>query len=136
MTTIAYDGMNVVADRYWTTCYGDKLFEVDGKIVGYTGPAVYYSRVVEYFTGGVKTPDLGDDAEVLVVDRHTGRVWLYDNEMDSIETEAPVAIGTGYQIAMGFMLGGGNAEGAVRAAAEFDPFTKLGGGITEYKVRG
>ena len=47
--------------------------------------------------------------------------------MDSIETEAPVAIGTGYQIAIGFMLGGGNAEGAVRAAAEFDPFTKLGG---------
>ena len=63
-------------------------------------------------------------------------MWLYDNEMDSIETEAPVAIGTGYQIAMGFMLGGGNAEGAVRAAAEFDPFTKLGGGMTEYKVRG
>lgn len=136
MTTIAYDGLNVVADRYWTTCYGDKLFEADGKIIGYTGPAVYYSRVVEYFTGGVEPPDLGDEAEVIVIERKTGRVWLYDNEMDSIETEAPVAIGTGYQIAMGFMLGGGDAEGAVRAAAEFDPFTKMGGGITHYKLRG
>jgi hypothetical protein len=107
---------------------------VDDKIIGYTGPAHLYQRVVDYFTSGGDIPDIEDEGEVMVVCRKTGRVWLYDNEMDGLETEAPVAIGTGFQIALGYMLGGGNAEGAVNAAAEFDPFTKMGGGMTLFAL--
>lgn len=136
MTTIAYDGTNVVADRYWTTCYGDKLSVVGALIVGYTGPAHLYQRVLDYLSSGGDPPDLSDDAEVLVVDTTTGLATLYDYEMDALQVEAPVAIGTGFQIALGCMLGGGTAIQAVRAAAEFDPFTKLGGGITVFSNRG
>mgnify|MGYP000866684203 FL=1 len=135
MTTIAYDGTSIVADRYWRTCYGDKLSEVGGKYIGFTGPAHLYQQVLDYFTSGGDPPDLDTDAEVIVVDARTGEVWLYDHEMDQLKTEAPVAIGNGYQIAMGYMFGGGNAEGAVKAAAVLDPHTKMDGGITEYKVK-
>lgn len=136
MTTVAYDGNTVAADRYWGTCYGDKLSVVGTSIIGYTGPAHMYQRVLDYLSSGGDPPDLSDDAEVLVVDTTTGRATLYDNEMDALQVEAPIAIGTGFQIALGCMLGGGNSMQAVKAAAEFDPFTKLGGGITAFSKKG
>ena len=103
-------------------------------IIGYTGPSHLYQRVLDYFQGGGDPPELDDDAEVMVVDTKTGEVRLFDHEMDELTVEWPVAIGTGYQIALGFLLGGGDAAGAVRAAAEFDPHTKLTGGITTFEA--
>jgi len=124
VTTIAYDGSSVCADRYWGSCYGDKLTIVENKIIGFTGPARMYTRVVEYFTSGGEEPDIDND-EVLVVDIESGQAVLYTGKMDPLEMDCPVAVGSGYAFAMGAMATGATAEEAIKIASLYDPGTKV-----------
>jgi len=135
MTTIAYDGKSVVADRFWGTCYGDKLTQVGDKIVAFTGAGYMYNRVIEYFTTGGDPPALGDRNEVLVVDINTGQAVLYDNDMDPLEVDCPVAIGTGAMAALGVMAQGGDAMDAVLLAATIDASTKVDQGVSQLYVQ-
>lgn len=134
MTTISYDGKSVVADRYWSCCYGDKLALVGDKIIGFTGSARMFNRVVEYFTSGGKEPNIGDD-EVLVVDVVTGQAALYTGKMDPIEVDCPIAVGSGYAFAMGAMAHGADAEEAVKIAALYDPSTKVDDCVSQLYVQ-
>lgn len=134
MTTVAYDGKTIAADRFWGTCYGDKLVRVGNLAIGFCGSAKMFNRVVEYFTSGGDPPALGDDNEALVVDLVTGTARLYDGDMDWIDVDAPVAIGSGRAYAIGYMHQSMNAVGAVFAAATFDAATKVCHGITTFEV--
>jgi len=134
MTTVCYDGATIAADRFWGTCYGDKLVRVGDLAIGFTGTAKMFNRVIDYFTTGGDPPALDDTNEVLVVNLATGKATLYDGDMDPLEVDAPVAVGTGRAYAMGYMFLSVNAKGAVFAAATFDAGTKTDHGITTFEV--
>ena len=134
MTTVCYDGATIAADRFWGTCYGDKLVRVGNLAIGFAGSSKMFNRVIDYFTSGGDPPALEDANEVLVVDLTTGKSTLYHWDMDPLEVDAPIAIGSGQEYAMGYMLLSLNAEGAVRAAALYDAGTKVDYGITTFEV--
>lgn len=106
---------------------------VDNKIIGFTGPARMYNRVVEYFTSGGEEPDIDND-EVLVVDVETGQALLYTGKMDPMEMDCPVAVGSGYAFAIGAMAAGATALAAVEVAATYDPGTKIDCGTSQLYV--
>lgn len=134
MTTICYDGATIAADRFWGTCYGDKLVRVGDLAIGFTGTAKMFNRVIDYFTTGGDPPALGDDNEVLVVNLATGKATLYDGDMDPLDVDAPVAVGTGRAYALGAMAQGADAMDAVLLSASFDAGTKTDRGITTFEV--
>lgn len=133
MTTIAYDGATVAGDRFWGGCYGDKVVRIGNLIIGFTGEAKNFNRVKDYFQSGGDEPDIGE-CDVLVVDAVTGKARVYDGEMDPLDVDVPIAVGSGAHIALGVMWTGKSAEAAVRAAAVFDPNTKTDHGITAFEV--
>lgn len=134
MTTVAYDGKTIAADRFWGTCYGDKLVRVGNLAIGFCGSAKMFNRVVAYFTSGGDPPALGDDNEALVVNLVTGCARLYDGDMDWIDVVAPVAIGSGRAYAAGAMAMGASACGAVMLAGTLDAATKTDQGFTSFDI--
>lgn len=136
MTTVCYDGATIAADRFWGTCYGDKLVRVGNLAIGFCGSAKMFNRVVEYFTSGGDPPALGDDNEALVVDLVTGTARLYDGDMDWIDVDAPVAIGSGRAYATGAMAQGADAVDSVLLSAVHDAATKADHGVTSFDVGG
>ena len=93
-----------------------------------------FNRVIDYFTTGGDPPALDDTNEVLVVNLATGKATLYDGDMDPLEVDAPVAVGTGRAYAMGAMSQGADAMDSVLLAATFDAGTKVDHGITAFEV--
>lgn len=134
MTTIAYDGATIAADRFWGTCYGDKLVRVGDLAIGFTGTAKMFNRVIDYLTAGGDPPALDDTNEVLAVNLATGKATLYDGDMDPLDVDAPVAVGTGRAYALGAMAQGADAMDAVLLSASFDADTKTDHGITTFEV--
>lgn len=126
MTTVIYDGNRVVADRFWGTFYGTKLKRIGNNIIGFTGEARYFNRVMDYFQSGGTPPNIGD-CEVMVVDTTTGAVRIYDSEMDPVDADFPIAIGSGGRVAQGAMDAGADAVEALHIAATWDHNTKVEG---------
>ncbi len=92
-----------------------------------------FNRVVEYFTTGGDPPNISED-EVLVVNKVTGQATLYDGDMDPLDVDYPVAVGSGYGLAMGAMIAGETAYTAIIVAAEYDKGTKIDHGITSIPI--
>lgn len=92
-----------------------------------------FNRVVEYFTTGGDPPHIEDD-EVLVVNKVTGQATLYDGDMDPLDVDYPVAVGSGWGVALGVMLAGKNAYDAIVLASEYDKGTKIDHGITSIPI--
>lgn len=133
MTCVSYDGKSIVADRYWGGVYSNKLVKLnDGSILGYTGCAKNFQRVIDYFNGGGETPDV-EDADILRV-LPDGRAVMYDNQMDPLDVDVPIAVGSGATYALGVMWHGGDAYEAVLCAATFCPNTKVDRGMTSFEI--
>jgi len=88
---------------------------------------------MDYFQSGGEPPDIGD-CEVLVVDVTTGKARFYDSEMDPVDVDPPIAIGSGGRVAIGAMQAGADAREAVHIAARWDPNTKVDCGINTAEV--
>lgn len=63
----------------------------------------------------------------MVVDTTTGAVRIYDSEMDPVDADYPIAIGSGGRVAQGAMDAGADAVEALHIAATWDHNTKVEG---------
>lgn len=135
MTTIATDGKTMAGDGL--TVNGrdivvgtsrQKVFRLDnGGIYGACGNAREVIDLMEWLNGRrEKEPDLKDISALVI--RPDGSLVIYNDSVTCISAEAPTAIGTGSQVAMGAMAAGASPVEAVRLACERDVFS--GGEIT------
>lgn len=130
MTTIASDGVTVVADGRGvsgTTIVSEgreKLRRIGRKIYAFSGayglmdPVIYWER-----DGQEAAPALGEQEWELAV-FEIGRVTYYCSAVPfPVLYGYPFALGTGADFAMGAMLAGASPERAVKIAASRDTHT-------------
>lgn len=136
MTTIACDGKSMAGDgqrEMRGTISTRRALKVrrlqDGSIVGTSGDVALGAKLTEWLDVGGEAPKLepesGFNALRLMPD---GRILLYDKHCHPSMIEAPIAIGSGMDLAIGAMLAGKSVCEAVEIAATRDPGT--GGEIT------
>lgn len=135
MTTIAWDGRFLVADRQATDGYGHKrdaskiLPLKDGRIFAGCGDWWDVQRVHQYLNGVGSKPESKDSAGTI------GMLWApKEGRMHTVAsvggeivmmpiTESRFAIGSGREYALAAMACGKNAAEAVEIAHVFDAFT-------------
>ena len=128
MTTIAYDGTTLAADRRSTdanakrcgVCCKVTRMDIPGLGPCRVGAAGEYPSIGA--AAGTVEPNEGTD--LLAVDSR-GRAWVKLGKSTWMRAPRPrtCAIGSGRDIAMGAMLAGADAAQAVRIAAKVDPCT-------------
>ena len=138
MTTIAWDGKTLVADRRINAngiADGEMTKVVkrkkDGALCATAGTAALAAEFQRWFLNGEKgqRPPLkvDDNTASCLIIRPSGALIVHDylgwHEMHTKYT----ALGTGWEIALGAMSAGTTAEEAVRIAAKLDGVT--GGGL-------
>jgi ATP-dependent protease HslVU (ClpYQ) peptidase subunit len=129
VTTVACDGKRMASDGYISA--GDVLVETnyrkvhkleDGRILGFAGNGYNWEPVIDYFKSTAKNkkwPTISGNSSILLLEPN-GRCLLYDNEGRSFERTVPVAIGSGWQFALGAMDNGASVEEAVLIASKRD----------------
>lgn len=147
MTTVAWDGRSIAADRRMVgegiASTTGKLFKLkNGCILSGAGYLDQVLEVAAWINGGCKEDkkpkfpeDLNEGSSLLLVDpkgRAYYLTWPYLRRLQINEKFA--AIGSGSHFAMGAMAAGADARQAVAIAARFDPNT--GGGVNVLRVRG
>lgn len=133
MTTIAWDGKTLAADRMCTD--GNQKFSVTkitkhgDELIGYSGGLSRCKEILEWYTGERKPTDFpkgaDDDYSELFVVRD-GKVFLYGDKNPIEPEESKFAVGSGAAYALAAMHCGLDAEGAIEVASKFDPGTGLG----------
>lgn len=134
MTTIAFDGKTLAADKQITIGNmretTSKLYMVEGKAIGIAGDAVRAMEIISWMLKKRKgkKPELGEDecVEFLVVDLKTGQSWVTDNSLALLPYHAPCAIGSGSMAAVAVMKMGFDAVKAVEVASLVDACTGCG----------
>jgi ATP-dependent protease HslVU (ClpYQ) peptidase subunit len=146
MTTIATDGITIAADSL--TTYGNergrrpakKLHvrtRLDGtRIFAFSGAASMAIPVIEWFEAGAVAKDgvSGTDKEpwlMLVLDRE-GMFNVYSGAPYVLPFDAPFAIGSGGDYALGAMMHGATAAESVGVAAKLDITT--GGDVQVFNI--
>jgi len=158
MTTIAYKDACMVSDSQMTNgsikVMGiHKVFRTNGLLVGIAGPAQRINQCLNWLmrceelcqSSGkevtldrfhqLESPDLGDEEiEMLVVCQTTACVHIVNQYGHCIELgeNAPFAIGTGQNFAMGALYHGASAREAVEIAIRLDVCS--GGDTTELSL--
>lgn len=140
MTTIAYRNGVMAADSLITSHgsrhgYAQKIFRIDGCLVGLSGECPASMRFLEHFDFDkyCKVSNVVTGMYAIVV--RDGEVWMYEDgtmmkmQIDSVKY---VAIGSGTPFALGAMAIGAGAERAVRAAIRHD--IQSGGKVQVEKV--
>lgn len=142
MTTIATDGKVVSADGRITAEYIEsdsaiKIFELRVgetlvEIFGTRGDADLGTAYVDWHSGG-RDPDRrpewppeavdGDFFEALHLTRDGKVYWVGGYNFAKVEVSAPMAIGSGGNLARAAMLLGKSPQEAVAFAAQYDPHT-------------
>lgn len=131
MTTIAWDGRFLVADRQvsiGTTKYRCNKFRTlsDGSIAAFAGSATDILRTLRHFEDPDNYP-MPDDAECMgLVLTPDSLFYSYDGELIELDRDQKIAIGSGGDIALGLMVGGLSAEEAVLRVSEVDAATGMG----------
>jgi len=129
MSTVAWDGKNISADKQVTAgtlkfSVGTKLRLIsDGRVCGGTGTYTDLDLFVEWVEHG-KAFEPDDDFEALVVSKDGAH--LYDVRLRPIPVQAPFAIGSGSDFAIGAMAAGASASKAVGIATQYNPNTGFG----------
>jgi hypothetical protein len=131
MTTIAWDGKTLAADKQ-TTCAGSK-FRVTQKIEAVTGGYVacagnvaQINHFLRWYRGGRrgKAPNLEDFNAIMVV---RGRVSLWEGDSEiSCDANEKLAEGSGWKWALAAMDFGKTAVEAVKYASTRDNGTGCG----------
>jgi hypothetical protein len=143
MTTIAWDGESIAADR--RACGNaimsvGKLFRLpDGSVLGGAGDYAEVVEVVAWVLDGCN-PDArprfadGEGSSLLLARPDGTAYWLTWPYLRQVQiNERFAAEGSGSQFALGAMAMGASARRAVQISAKFDPYT--GGGVNVIKVR-
>lgn len=136
MTTIATDGRTMAGDGITTSLdivmrrNAPKVRRLpDGSIFGFAGRTADANAIFGWLADGAKgSPPKIKEGRALIL-RPGGRIEHLGEDGDLIEIEAPAAVGSGGDIALGAMEFGASPKQAVEIAARRDPFT--GGRIVE-----
>lgn len=136
MTTIAWDGTTVAADRQisYHCAPALKIMRLrDGSVVGASGED--YGRILSIFDAlnSGAYPDSADVQTTILHVHPNGTATLWLTRGKPIPVSAPFAIGSGADYAMGAMSMGAFASHAVEIASRFDPST--GAGVDVVTVR-
>lgn len=151
MTTIAWDGKTLAADRCSTAGYVQtevhKLYKGkwhDGQdvLIGFCGSGEFAHAIRLWLTGNLmERPKFGDydvnkgDAVGLLVDR-SGNVFKITANLHLLPFHEPFyAMGSGAEYAFGAMEAGATAETAVAIAAKRCPGTGLGVDTVKFEER-
>lgn len=137
MTTVAWDGTSLAADRRCSGSAGSaavgKIFRLkDGRLLAGAGTYDDIVEVVAWLEAGAKEakrPKLGDrddGSDILLIDG--GRAyWLtWPHLRPVLFNERFTAVGSGGPYALGAMAAGKSAKEAVEIAARFDNMTGHG----------
>lgn len=145
MTTIAWDGLTLAADRRISTDSQEafrarKLADVGGAWVAVAGP-IGLCRAFERWIRALDVSPMpaalarafdAGEVEALVVDCASGQVSVYSGSDLPTEVEGHAAIGSGWQFAKAALELGRTAGDAVRLAMRLDGAT--GGEVDEVRV--
>lgn len=131
MTTIAWDGKTLAADRL--AAYGSlattitKIYRIDGLLVGGSGESSLIGMMVEWVRGGRQisafpaTQRDKDDWQPLLVVERDGSTSVYERTPHPIRHEQKfIAIGSGRDFAMAAMHLGRTAREALEVACALD----------------
>lgn len=133
MTTIAWDGATLVADRRissGTISYSTTKIRrtMDGRLVGATGDFGVCTQMLDWLELGGPRPSCQDTdrwASALEI-MPDGTCWMHNRDSRWKVEDGFVAIGSGRDYAMAVMALGHDAHQAVSIAARFDPGTGNG----------
>jgi hypothetical protein len=143
MTTIAFDGTTLAADRKMGDRYNvQKIFKVPQGYAAGCGDYDYVIEIVQWLCDGADRnalPQLPDkdrgrpDADVIVITPQGKVNWLSWPFLRFVPlSEKKVAYGSGSDFALGAMAAGATAKQAVAIACKFDSHT--GQGIDSVRV--
>jgi len=129
MTTIATDGKSMAGDGQ-ASSHGTitdrsktKVSRLaNGDIVGCAGTAEHRALFIQWLEGGDR-PRIKEPFEALILSSNGSLRYCCEKLLEGNETEAPTAIGSGMDFAIGAMDAGACPEKAVRIASERDPHT-------------
>lgn len=135
MTTIAWDGATLAADRQstWggTPIVTRKVFKLqapDGSFILYggSGNSIQLGAFHRYVLGQTWRVPCIDDAQFMMIDQQR-RVWVAQNNMDWHRIDVRQwAMGSGADYALGAMAHGANARESVKVASRLDTGTGMG----------
>lgn len=143
MTTVAFDGIHMAADRLAADGAGlkstaTKIFEFEDCVVGVAGE---YGQICKWIAEINEIADDGpalkhilkmgyprynrenDNNNFMVVERSTKKMWVSATSWFIPREDHVYAIGSGRDFAIAAMHCGRNARGAVEVAALFDLYT-------------
>ena len=136
MTTIAWDGRTLAADRQATVGNAvfmvNKLHRHDGWLLAYCGDSDAGEEVLAWFKAGAKPEDFPerqrhDDRFAPLVAIRAGEILRYERTPHPIRyPPQKFAMGSGRDFALAAMHCGKSAAEAVEVAAMFDPGTGFG----------
>jgi len=133
MTTVAWDGTTLAADRQTTSCgtptRTHKVFKAkrEGSVflyacAGHTGQCQAFTRWVNGECGKPTFNDFG----IIAIDQRR-RVWVADHDLTwELKGTNQWALGSGADYALGAMLAGATAVQAVRIASRLNVNTGMG----------
>lgn len=129
MTTIAFDGVTMAADRqqcgrYKFLCLEPKIFRMKGSIFGTAGNVEDKIILREWLSGKGDKPEIVDSFAAL--EATPNGLYYWSSEKAKFRFPLPAAIGTGAEYAMGAMLQGATAREAVAIAIRLDEATGFG----------
>jgi len=139
MTTVAYDGRTLAADRMLTEgsvkepAAARKVWRCGDKLLSGAGEYAAMVRAAEALRTGrplSSVRNLGG-TDFIVVDK-TGKAHVYEGATLLYSTRRPTALGAGRLAALAAMMAGADAAKAVRIAARL--VTDTGGGVTAMAV--
>ena len=147
MTTVAWDGRTLAADRQVTygntRAAGRKLFDCAEYIYAASGTAFEAELIARWLRDGARPSSrvrLEDDEGHrcgIVVQKADGRAFVAQGRTVVLvgHREAPLACGSGCDFALAAMAMGKSAVQAVRFAERFDIYTGLGVDLWRFRER-
>lgn len=133
MTTIATDGKTMAGDTQTTggnhrVSFRPKVHRApDGRLFGSSGLTWCCERFARWMMEGGEKPELDEDFCALVLNTD-GSIDYYCRKFEPVRYQAPMAVGSGDDLAIGAMLAGKGPAEAVAIAIERD--VRSGGDIT------
>lgn len=134
MTTIAYRNGVLAADT--AAHIGNSFYATvkkicrrsDGDMAAASGEASYNAEFCKWFMGGEAgdPPKAGESERYLdrgAIFRQSGEIEIFEPGGRFVITAPYAAFGCGMDFALGAMFAGADAETAVRAAIQHDPYT-------------
>lgn len=138
MTTIAFDGKTLAADRKMSDRYNvQKIFKVPQGWAAGCGDYDSIVEVVNWLVEGSDRNNLPDlvgrnhrgesPADIIIINDKGSVLWLTWPFLRCVKlAEKKVAYGSGGEFALGAMAAGATAKQAVEIACRLDPYTGKG----------